>query len=123
MAKIAVVDDSEATVNMLNTILKAAGHEVIGVVNSSDAEARLKEELPDLILMDIVMPEKNGYELIRAFRRDASTKDIPIIIMSTKGETTDIAWGKRQGAVDYIVKPFSPEKIMEAVNQQLLSVA
>ncbi|MCA9837244.1 MAG: response regulator [Trueperaceae bacterium] len=115
MAKIAVVDDSSATVSMLTSILQSAGHTVLAYTDAATVEMELKKALPDLILLDIVMPEKNGYEIIRALRRDSHTKDIPVVIVSTKSESTDIIWGKRQGAVDYITKPFTPERVLSCV--------
>lgn len=119
MANIAVVDDSAATVSMLTSILQSAGHTVVSYTDAAKADSELGEVKPDLVFMDIVMPEKNGYELIRGLSRNVNTKHIPIIVISTKGEKTDIAWGKRQGAVEYIVKPFNPEQILQAVQAHL----
>ncbi len=121
MAKIAVVDDSTATVTLLSSILESAGHTVFSYTDASTVEIELKKENPQLIFMDIVMPEKNGYEIIRALRRDNQMKTIPVVIVSTKSEATDISWGKRQGAVDYITKPFTPERVLLAVSANLKS--
>lgn len=119
MAKITVIDDSKASIDMLAAILRSANHQVTAYLNGSNVELAIASEQPDLILLDIVMPERNGFEILRALRRNGSTKDIPVILVSSKDQTTDIQWGKRQGANDYITKPFSPEGILLAVNQHL----
>ncbi len=117
MAKITIIDDSKATVDMLAAILRGGNHEVTAYLDSSSVELSIANEQPDLILLDIVMPERNGFEVLRALRRDSSTRNIPIILVSSKNQPTDISWGKRQGASDYVTKPFSPESILFAVSQ------
>ena len=119
MAKITVIDDSKATLDMLAAILRSANHQVTAYLKGSDVELAIASEQPDLILLDIVMPERNGFEILRALRRNSSTKDIPVILVSSKDQATDIQWGKRQGANDYITKPFSPEGILSTVSQHL----
>lgn len=117
MAKITVIDDSQATIDMLAAILRSGNHEVTAYLNSSNVELNIASDPPDLILLDIVMPERNGFEVLRALRRDSSTKNIPVILVSSKNQPTDVSWGKRQGASDYVTKPFSPESILMAVSQ------
>ena len=119
MANIAVVEDSAATIDMLKTILQSAGHSVVAYTNANSANEQIQMQEPDLILLDIVMPEKNGYEIIRALKRNDKTKHIPVIIISTKSEETDIKWGLRQGAVEYITKPFKSQQIIKAVDKHL----
>jgi twitching motility two-component system response regulator PilH len=119
MAKVVVVDDSSATVDLISKVVKDQGHTVVSYLNPIDVDSKIAGDAPDLIFMDIVMPEKNGYEVIRALRRNEATKDIPVVIVSSKGEETDVQWGKRQGAVGYITKPFSSQDIITALNAYL----
>lgn len=119
MAKITVIDDSKATIDMLAAILRSGNHEVTAYLESNNVEINIASEQPDLILLDIVMPERNGFEVLRALRRDSSTRNIPVILVSSKNQPTDILWGKRQGANDYITKPFTPESILSAIGQFL----
>lgn len=114
MAKVAIIDDSQAAIDMLSAIL-APQHAVTCFKSGVGVEAKLAEAPPDVILLDIVMPERNGYEVLRALKRDALLKDIPVILVSSKQEDTDIRWGKRQGASDYIVKPFSEATVLSAI--------
>lgn len=119
MAKIALIDDSSATLDMLSAILKGAGHSVQAFASGVGAEAKLAAETPDVLLLDVVMPERNGYEILRGLKRQASTKAIPVIMISSKGEDTDVRWGLRQGAADYVTKPFTSETVLAAVGKQL----
>lgn len=123
MAKIAVVDDSPAAVELLSKMLKEQGHAVVNYLDPIGVEDKIAREAPDLIFMDIVMPQRNGYEVIRALRRNAATQHIPIVIVSSKGEETDVQWGKRQGAVGYITKPFGPQDIADALKSHLPATA
>lgn len=119
MAKITIIDDSKATVDMLSTILSSGSHQVSSFLDSSNVEMHIATDPPDLILLDVVMPQRNGYEVLRALKRDPGTKNIPVILVTSKSEETDIKWGKRQGASEYVTKPFTPQSILSAVNAQL----
>lgn len=119
MAKIALIDDSSATLDMLAAILQRAGHSVQTLSSGVGAEAALASDSPNLVMLDVVMPERNGYEVLRGLKRQAATKDIPVIMVSSKGEDTDVRWGLRQGAADYVTKPFTPEAVLAAVSKQL----
>jgi twitching motility two-component system response regulator PilH len=119
MAKIMIIDDSKATIDMLTVMLEANAHAVVACTSGVDVEARIASEQPDLILLDIVMPERNGYEVLRGIKRDAALKDVPVILVSSKNEDTDIRWGKRQGASDYIVKPFTEATILATIQSHL----
>lgn len=119
MAKVVVVDDSSATVDLISKVVKDQGHSVVAYLDPTDVDSKIASDSPDLIFMDIVMPAKNGYEVIRALRRNDATKDIPVVIVSSKGEETDVQWGKRQGAVGYITKPFNSQDIISALNAYL----
>ena len=119
MAKIALIDDSSATLDMLSSILKGAGHSVQTLSTGVGAEGKLAADTPNLVLLDVVMPERNGYEVLRGLKRQAETKTVPVIMVTSKGEDTDIRWGMRQGAAGYVTKPFTSESILAAIGEQL----
>lgn len=113
--KILVVDDSPTERFALTEVLTQHGYEVITAENGEEAVAKSKAELPDLILMDVVMPGMNGYQATRTISRDDVTKTIPIIICTTKGQETDRIWGVRQGAHDYLVKPVNHPELLDRI--------
>ena len=119
MAKIALIDDSTASLDMLFAILKGAGHSVQTLSSGVGAESKLAADTPNLVLLDVVMPDRNGYEVLRGLKRQTETKAVPVIMVTSKGEDTDVRWGMRQGAVDYVTKPYSAETILAAVSKQL----
>ena len=108
-----VVDDSATDTHLLTEILKKNGYSVSTAGSGEEGITKAKKERPDVILMDIVMPGMSGFEATRSITRDADTSHIPIIICSTKGQETDKAWGLRQGAKDYLVKPISEKILIE----------
>lgn len=108
-----VVDDSATDRHLLSEMLKKHGYTVFTASSGEEAIAKAKQEKPDLILMDIVMPGMSGFEATRSISRDADTSGIPVIICSTKGQETDKAWGLRQGAKDYLVKPINEKILVE----------
>ncbi|HEY8553360.1 MAG TPA: response regulator [Burkholderiales bacterium] len=110
---IMVVDDSATDMHLLTQMLKKHGYNVATASSGEEAVARVKQEKPDAILMDIVMPGMSGFEATRTIARDPETAGIPIIICSTKGQETDKAWGLRQGARDYLVKPINEKILIE----------
>lgn len=100
-----LVDDSRTELMHLSSLLQQGGMKVRTAQSADEAFRQLAEEKPDLILMDVVMPGKNGFQLTRAIVREPAYADVPIIICSSKSEETDRVWGLRQGARDYITKP------------------
>ncbi len=110
-----VVDDSPTDSHLLSEMLKKNGYQVSTASSGEDGIAKAKASKPDLILMDIVMPGMSGFEATRAITRDPDTQGIPVIICSTKGQETDKAWGLRQGAKDYMVKPINEKILMEKI--------
>ena len=110
-----IVDDSKTELMFLSEMLKKAGFAVTTAENAEDAQRRLGEEKPDLILMDVVMPGQNGFQLTRAISRDPRYTDIPIIMCTSKNQETDRVWGMRQGARDYIVKPVDPDELVSKI--------
>jgi twitching motility two-component system response regulator PilH len=113
---ILVVDDSKTELMYLTDVLGKNGFSVKTAENAEDAFRRLAEEKPDLILMDVVMPGQNGFQLTRAITRDPLYLDIPIIMCTSKNQETDRVWGLRQGARDYITKPVNAEELISKIN-------
>lgn len=103
--KILVVDDSATERHVLVSLLEGKGYTIVTASNGEEGVAAAKRELPDLILMDVVMPGMNGYQATRTISRDEATKHIPVIMCTSKDQETDKIWGMRQGALDYMVKP------------------
>ena len=83
--------------------------------NGEEALRRLAEEKPDLILMDVVMPGQNGFQLTRTITRDPRWSDVPVIMCTSKNQETDKVWGMRQGAKDYIVKPVNADELLSKI--------
>ncbi len=110
-----VVDDSATDTHILSNMLTKNGYTVSTAVSGEEAIDKAKKEKPDLILMDIIMPGMSGFEATRTIAKDPEIASIPIIIVSTKGQETDKAWGLRQGAKDYVVKPVSEKVLMEKI--------
>ncbi|WP_240099863.1 response regulator transcription factor [Thermomonas flagellata] len=116
MARILIIEDSPTETAVLVQILERNGHQVSTSGNAEDGIASCKREKPDLVLMDVVLPGMNGFQATRALARDAETRDIPVLIVSTKGQETDRLWGLRQGAKDYIVKPPREQDLIARIN-------
>ncbi|WP_229428157.1 response regulator [Massilia soli] len=113
--KILIVDDSPTERYYLTDILVRNGFTVTTADNGEEALARIKADKPELILMDVVMPGANGFQVTRAIARDPELADVPIIICSSKNQETDRIWGMRQGAKDYLVKPVDPEQLLARI--------
>ena len=113
--KILIVDDSPTERYYLTDILVRNGFTVTTAENGEEALARIKEDKPELILMDVVMPGANGFQVTRAIARDPELADVPIIICSSKNQETDRIWGLRQGARDYLVKPVDPAQLLARI--------
>ena len=117
--KILLVDDSKTELHVLSDLLTKKGYQVRTAENGEEAMRRLAEEKPDLILMDVVMPNLNGFQATRSITREPTTKHIPVILVTTKDQDTDRVWGMRQGAKAYITKPFSESELSELIAQYL----
>jgi len=112
---ILIVDDSPTERYFLNELLLKHGFAVTTADSADDALLKLKSSLPDLILMDVVMPGLNGFQATRAISRDPNTRTVPIILCTSKSQETDKIWGLRQGARDYIVKPVKREELLAKI--------
>ncbi|MDH5543969.1 MAG: response regulator [Gammaproteobacteria bacterium] len=120
MAIILLVDDSNTEIHVFSRMLEKHGHTVLIAKNGHEALTVAAQYLPDLILMDIVMPEMDGFQATRRLRGQASTAHIPIAMLSAKDQQTDHIWAERQGAQAYIVKPVE-EQVLIAEIERLLN--
>jgi twitching motility two-component system response regulator PilH len=114
--KILVVDDSPTELHMVVDILNRQKiPEIITATNGADAVTRAQSDMPDLILMDVVMPEMNGFQATRKIKKNTETAGIPVIIISSKDQETDKVWGKRQGADEYLTKPVKEAELISVM--------
>jgi twitching motility two-component system response regulator PilH len=108
---ILLVDDSKTELYHVSGLLTKQGYAVRTAENGEEAMLRLEEQTPDLILMDVVMPGQNGFQLTRAITRDPRFSSVPVIMCTSKNQETDKVWGIRQGARDYLVKPVNADEL------------
>ena len=112
MARILIVDDSPTEMFKLTGMLEKHGHVVLKAENGADGVALARQEKPDAVLMDIVMPGLNGFQATRQLSKDPETNHIPVIMVTTKDQETDMVWATRQGAKAYITKPVDEQKLI-----------
>jgi two-component system alkaline phosphatase synthesis response regulator PhoP len=117
--KVLVVDDEVNITQILEFSIGAEGFEVITAQNGEEAIEKARREQPDLIILDIMMPKIDGYEACRILKANPLTKNIPVVLLTAKGRDIDKRLGMEVGATDYIVKPFSPNRLIERINQLL----
>jgi DNA-binding response OmpR family regulator len=115
MATILIAEDERDIRDLITFTLRFAGHEVITAVNGVEAVNLAKEAHPDLILMDVRMPKMTGYEACKALKSEPNTENIPVAFLSAKGQEAEVQTGIEAGAVEYILKPFSPDQLTERV--------
>ena len=113
--KILLVDDSKTELHYLSDVLTKRGFSIRTAENGEEAMRRLGEDKPDLILMDVVMPGQNGFQLTRAITRDPRFSNVPVIMCTSKNQETDKVWGMRQGARDYVVKPVDADELVRKI--------
>jgi len=119
MAKLLIAEDSNTDIVFLQETLKVTSHDIILARDGEEAEKKARSESPDLIILDVVMPKKNGFQICRDLKRDPKYKHIPIIMTTSKSGDSDKFWGKKQGADEYLVKPFEPMDLLLAIKKQL----
>ena len=123
MAKIVIAEDEPDIRDLITFTLQFAGHEVIPTANGAEAVEAVRREIPDIVLMDVRMPRLTGYEACRQLKADAATKDIPVVFLSAKGQEAEVKEGLEAGAVDYILKPFAPDRLTSRVAEILAQIA
>ncbi|MBL8262166.1 MAG: twitching motility response regulator PilH [Lysobacter sp.] len=117
MARILIVDDSPSQLMGIRRIVEKLGHEALTAEDGAAGVEVAKREIPDLILMDVVMPNLNGFQATRTISREPTTKHIPIVLVTTKDQDTDRVWGMRQGAKAYLTKPFSETELSDTITK------
>lgn len=123
MARILVAEDSITDLQYIKESLKDTSHEIITAMDGEEAEQKARSENIDLIILDIVMPKKNGFQVCRSLKKDEQFKHIPIIMTTSKTQESDKFWGLKQGADEYLTKPFEPIDILLAVKKHLSTSA
>ncbi len=119
MSTVLVVEDSVTQREMITDLLKGSGLTVTVATDGMEALEHIEDERPDLVVLDIVMPRMNGYEVCRRLKSDPKTQSVPVVMCSSKGEEFDRYWGMKQGADAYIAKPFQPTELVGTVKQLL----
>jgi DNA-binding response OmpR family regulator len=119
MARILIAEDEHDIRELIIFTLKFAGHEVYPTSNGEEAYQMVAQVMPDLILLDVRMPRMTGYEVCEQIKSNADTKDIPVVFLSAKGQESEVKMGIEAGADEYILKPFSPEQLVERVKSIL----
>lgn len=119
MALVMIVDDSPTEVHVMRTALEKQGFETVAAADGSECLKLARQMRPDLILMDVVMPGVNGFQATRTLARDPATKNIPVVMISSKSQESDKVWGMRQGAVDFLVKPVSAAALVAKAREVL----
>jgi twitching motility two-component system response regulator PilH len=115
MARILIVDDSPSQLLGIRRIVEKLGHEALVAEDGVAGVEATRRELPDLVLMDVVMPNLNGFQATRSIARDPATAHIPVVLVTTKDQDTDRVWGMRQGARAYITKPCGEAALAEVI--------
>lgn len=115
--KILVVDDSITMVRMIQALLEQGGYCAIGISDPNQIERTIDAERPNLILLDVVMPNRNGFQICRSLKNSQAYMNIPVIVVTSKSTSSDRYWAEQQGANGYIVKPFAPEDLLKEVRR------
>ena len=119
MAKILIAEDSDTELAFLMEVLKETAHDLTVTRDGLEAEAAANAVNFDLIILDVIMPGKNGFQVCRTLKKDPAHKDTPIILLTSKSENSDKFWGMKQGAEEYIANPYNPIDLLLAIRQHL----
>ncbi|MGO9377667.1 MAG: response regulator transcription factor [Dissulfurispiraceae bacterium] len=119
MAKILIAEDSTTDLKFIESILLDKGHQISIAKDGEEAEKIIKSQSFDIIILDVVMPKKNGFQLCRLIKKDEKLKTTPVIMVTSKSQEADKLWGKQQGADFYLTKPYEPTELLFAVNKFL----
>jgi twitching motility two-component system response regulator PilH len=120
MSKVVVVDDVYAELQLIEGYLKSANHTVVTYLNADNLEEKLANDRPDLIILDVIMPGRNGFQVCRDLKANDRFKNIPVMLCTSKDQDSDKFWGQQQGANAYVVKPFKAEELVAAVKKALV---
>jgi twitching motility two-component system response regulator PilH len=115
--KVLCVDDAAADLSMIQKVVSSANLNVVSASNGRDAIDRAKSEKPDLIFLDILMPDMDGFAVIRELQKDPETKDIPVVFISSKSQKSDQMWAKMQGAKGFLSKPVDPDGVLDEIKK------
>jgi twitching motility two-component system response regulator PilH len=116
-ARILVVDDSPTDRTLISAPLLAGGFEVITAQDGEEALSKATSERPDLILLDVVLPRQNGYQVCRSLKRNPASSHIPVILLTGKNQPSDRFWGLKQGADEYVTKPFEADALLRSIRR------
>jgi twitching motility two-component system response regulator PilH len=119
MATILIADDSPSAVLLLRRILQPLGHDIVTAADGAEAAQAIADAPPDLVILDVVMPRKNGFELCRSLKSDPRTARIPVFLVTSMDREADRFWGLKQGADEYLCKPVDPDRLVEKVRSVL----
>lgn len=119
MARILIAEDSDTELEYLKLILRETPHDLTVTRDGLEAEAAAKTDPYDLIILDVIMPGKNGFQVCRALKKDDKIKQTPIILLTAKTESSDKFWGLKQGADEYLTKPYEPTELLTTIKKQL----
>ena len=119
MKKILIADDRPEVVELVRVILEGEDYEIVDASDGKEALKKVRLEKPDLVLLDVVMPKMDGFEVCRKLKKDPQTKEIPIIMLTAKAQEVDKEKGREVGASDYITKPFSPSALLTKIEEIL----
>ncbi len=117
LKKVLVVDDSQAEIRLLQSVLQQGGFHSVAISDPTKVEEMIEEERPSVILLDVVMPQRNGFQICRDLKSQGAYSSIPVIMVTSKNAPSDRYWGEQQGANGYVAKPFTPEELISAVKR------
>jgi len=117
LKKVLVVDDSQAEISLMQSFLQQGGFHSVGISYPTKIEETIEEERPNVILLDVVMPQRNGFQACRDLKSEGPYSQIPVILVTSKTAPSDRYWGEQQGANGYVAKPFTPEELISAVKR------
>jgi len=115
--KVLCVDDAAADLGMIQKVVSSANLNVVSATNGKDAIQRAKSDKPDLIFLDILMPDMDGFAVMRELQKDPATKDIPVVFVSSKSQKSDQMWAKMQGGKGFLPKPVSPDVVLDEIKK------
>ena len=115
--KVLIVDDSQAEVHLMQSMLQQGGFHSVGISDSTKIEEAIDDERPNVILLDVVMPRRNGFQACRDLKSQLPYSNIPVILVTSKITPSDRYWGEQQGANGYVAKPFTPDELLNAVKR------